>query len=278
MIDHQPYFSIITVVLNGEKTILNTFRSIRAQTESDFEYLVFDGGSFDGTLDIIRQNNDLISFYGSSTDRGIYFAMNKGLLKARGKWVLFIGADDVLEPDALKNYKEITGQNPDLDFVYGRIEIVDSNGKFIKYKGESYSYSRFKHHMIVNHTGAVMNSLYFKKWGLFNPLFKVSADYELLLRSGEALNAEYIPETVLRMNVNGISHSSFVHHIEDYAIKRHYKYVKKHEAFIDLIWEGFKHIVICVFRFLKIEPLSFFNRSGLYSLKEFVKRKFIYGE
>jgi hypothetical protein len=132
--------------------------------------------------------------------------------------------------------------------------------------------------MIVNHTGAVMNCHYFKKWGLFNPLFKVSADYELLLRSGEALKAEYFSETVLRMNVNGISHSSFVHHIEDYAIKRHYKYVKKHEAFIDLIWEGFKHIVICIFRFLKIEPLSFFNRSGLYSLKEFVKRKFIYGE
>lgn len=92
----MPFFSIITVVYNGADTLEETIKSVVSQSFSDYEYLVIDGGSTDGTLDILKNNDDKITRWLSEPDDGIYDAMNKAVRLASGRWILFLGADDVL--------------------------------------------------------------------------------------------------------------------------------------------------------------------------------------
>ena len=94
--------SVITVVYNAKDTIERTIKSVIAQLYDNYEYIIIDGGSTDGTLDIIEKYRDKISYFISESDEGIYDAMNKGVLKATGDYVAFINADDWYEPNAFK--------------------------------------------------------------------------------------------------------------------------------------------------------------------------------
>lgn len=99
---NPPLITIATVVWNGAATLEATILSVAGQTFRDFEYVVIDGGSTDGTLDIVSRYRDQVTTLVSEKDRGIYDAMNKALLQAKGRWLLFLGADDTLaEPDTL---------------------------------------------------------------------------------------------------------------------------------------------------------------------------------
>jgi glycosyltransferase involved in cell wall biosynthesis len=91
-----PLVSIITVVLNGAETLERALRSALDQDFDGLEYVVIDGGSTDGSLDIIRKYESRIGYWRSEPDNGLYDAMNKGVRAARGRWILFLGADDVL--------------------------------------------------------------------------------------------------------------------------------------------------------------------------------------
>jgi glycosyltransferase involved in cell wall biosynthesis len=91
-----PLLSIVTVVLNGAETLERAFKSVFDQGFGDLDYVVIDGGSTDGTLEIIRRYESRIGYWRSEPDDGLYDAMNKGVRAARGRWVLFLGADDVL--------------------------------------------------------------------------------------------------------------------------------------------------------------------------------------
>jgi glycosyltransferase involved in cell wall biosynthesis len=92
----RPLISIVTVVLNGAKTLGRTIRSVTEQNFDDFEYVIIDGGSTDGSLEIIRRYESKIHHWRSEPDDGLYDAMNKAVRVARGQWVLFLGADDEL--------------------------------------------------------------------------------------------------------------------------------------------------------------------------------------
>ena len=89
-----PLITIITVAYNAVKDIENTILSVLNQTYPNIEYIIIDGGSTDGTLDIIKKYEDKISYWVSEPDKGIYDAMNKGIVKANGDYLFFLGADD----------------------------------------------------------------------------------------------------------------------------------------------------------------------------------------
>lgn len=91
-----PLISIVTVVLNAAGTLERTIESVEQQPFRDYEYLIIDGGSTDGSLDIVRKHESAIAYWCSEPDGGLYDAMNKGARAAKGRWVLFLGADDVL--------------------------------------------------------------------------------------------------------------------------------------------------------------------------------------
>jgi glycosyltransferase involved in cell wall biosynthesis len=91
-----PLLSIITVVLNGAATLERTLRSVFDQQFEDVDYVIIDGGSTDGSLDVIRRYESRIGYWRSEPDSGLYDAMNKGVRAAKGRWILFLGADDEL--------------------------------------------------------------------------------------------------------------------------------------------------------------------------------------
>lgn len=118
--------SVITVVYNGAKYLQGTIESIRAQDYKDVEYIVIDGGSSDGTLDIIEANAGSITFWASEPDHGIYDAMNKGLKASSGEYVLFMNAGDSLfDPGTLSR---VMGLAPGADIIVGRTMLVDDKG------------------------------------------------------------------------------------------------------------------------------------------------------
>jgi glycosyltransferase involved in cell wall biosynthesis len=181
--NEAPLVSIITVVFNGEKVIPRTIDSIRKQAWKNFEYIVIDGNSKDNTLDILRLNEDIITYWQSEPDKGLYDAMNKGLKTAKGYYVCFLNAGDQLyDENTLKNIFE--GLNPLPDVVYGETMIVDAEGKEIGLRRlkapEKLTWRSFINGMLVCH-----QSIYVKRElaDSYNLKYKIAADYEWVLKA-----------------------------------------------------------------------------------------------
>jgi glycosyltransferase involved in cell wall biosynthesis len=196
----EPLLSIITVVYNGRNYLEQTIKSVFAQTCRQYEYLIIDGGSTDGTLDVIKANENNISYWISERDHGIYDAMNKGISHARGKYVLFLNADDYLAGDTVLEevLSELKG---DADGYCGFINFVDqAGGQLYKQgpqKGNLYAY-------VMHQAFIYKRSLH--DYMLYNVTYKVNADYDfylnMLLRK---CNFIYGDTVVSNMRVDGTS-------------------------------------------------------------------------
>ena len=124
-----PLISIITVSYNAVKTIEDTILSVINQTYPNIEYIIIDGGSTDGTLDIIKKYQDKITYWVSEPDKGIYDAMNKGIAKANGELIGIINADDWYELDAVQNVVlEFNNTRPAI--YHGGLNIVKASSYF----------------------------------------------------------------------------------------------------------------------------------------------------
>ncbi|XWW48097.1 glycosyltransferase [Fibrella sp. USSR17] len=166
-----PLISIITVTFQACETLENTIKSVASQ-EAYYEYIIIDGGSTDGTLDIINKYQDIISYWITEPDSGIYDAMNKGISKARGKWLYFLGADDLLAQDSLA--KISSHLVPSLSVVFGDI-VYDTGHKFKSSIG-----IRTLLENTLHHQSAFYNMNVFKHFS-YNSIYKINADYELNL-------------------------------------------------------------------------------------------------
>jgi len=129
----QPLISIVSVVFNGEQYIEQTIQSILDQDYNSIEYIIIDGGSTDGTTDILRRYEDQITYWNSEADNGIYDAMNKGIRAATGDYLMFLNAGDSFASCEILTQivKRITSNNyPDV--VYGSTNVLSEKGCFIK--------------------------------------------------------------------------------------------------------------------------------------------------
>lgn len=131
MVDN-PLVSIITVVFNGAKYIEQTINSVINQSYKNIEYIIIDGASTDGTIDIIKQYENKISYWKSEKDKGIYFAMNKGISLANGELIGILNADDFYLPDTIKKIID-ADKLFHTDIYYGDIQYVSENGKSISF-------------------------------------------------------------------------------------------------------------------------------------------------
>ena len=123
-----PLITVITVVFNGEKFIEETILSVINQSFRNIEYIVIDGGSNDGTVDIIKKYTNKISYWISEPDKGIYDAMNKGIRAAKGDWFNFLNASDTyIDNHVLKNI--FSCELNDATIIYGDIKVLRENGK-----------------------------------------------------------------------------------------------------------------------------------------------------
>lgn len=187
----SPFLTIITVCYNSSKTMDRTLKSVASQSFNDYEYLIIDGGSTDGTLDIVSSYRnsfgDRLKVI-SEPDNGIYDAMNKGIKMAKGDLIGIINSDDYYEPDALKTIADNYKGEKHL-VLYGMMRKI-SNGKELE--TVIYNHENLDNQMI-NHPTCFVTKETYKEFGAFDTTFKSSADYELMLRLYHDTDTEFRP-------------------------------------------------------------------------------------
>lgn len=209
--------SIITASYNAEAFIERAIQSVFSQGYRDMEFLIIDGGSKDKTVEIIRKHANSISYWVSEPDNGIYDAWNKGLAKATGDWVMFLGCDDLLVPGALQDYSDFMDQLPgDVQYISSKNQMVDADHKPIRVKGWPWKWPFFLKEMTVAHPGSLHAKQLFETYGKFNTNYKIVGDYEFLLRPKGQLKTAFMDKVTVVMQEGGASDSVA-------AIKEQYK-------------------------------------------------------
>jgi len=201
--------SIITVVLNGTRYIEDAIKSVLSQSYPGIEYIVVDGGSTDGTLEIINKYVKDISKFISEPDKGLYDAMNKGIELASGEIIGFLNCDDVYADSGIIKKVIDSFKENKIDGCYGDLIYVNrSLKKTIRYwKSGVYSKDAFKKGWMVPHPTLFLSKAVYLKYGTYRIDFKISADYELMLRLIEKnrILLYYIPIVFVKMRIGGKS-------------------------------------------------------------------------
>lgn len=175
--------SIVTVCYNAATTLERTIQAVLAQTCSDLEYIIIDGGSTDGTVDIIRKYQARIAFWRSERDGGIADAFNKGIACATGAYIGFVNADDWPEPGNADIAVEILEVHPAAAFVYGDLIIHRQGAAVYRYSGSADYRSGFGLSMgRLNHPTLICRREMFDRIGLFDTRYRVAMDFDWLLR------------------------------------------------------------------------------------------------
>ncbi|NWF66540.1 MAG: glycosyltransferase [Campylobacterales bacterium] len=209
----NPKISIITVVWNNAKTIRDAIDSVLGQTYKNIEYIVVDGASSDGTVEIVQSYGDKINKFISEKDRGIYDAMNKGIGLSTGDIVGILNSDDLYSSNDILEIvaNEFTTKN--IDCIYADLVYIDMNNtsKVVRYwKSREFSGGLFQKGWHPAHPTFFIKRECYHKYGVFNLDFKIAADYEIMLRFLERykLKSSYINKVFVKMRVGGESNRS----------------------------------------------------------------------
>ena len=219
----NPKVSIITPCLNSEKTIRQTIESVLHQTYTNIEYIIIDGKSTDGTVDIIREYIPLFSGrlqYISEKDGGIYDAMNKGIKLSKGTLIGIINSDDFYHPNAVNNIiSNVT--NDDYQVIYGYCRLLKDNHTigFMKTIHQNLDQA-----MIPHPTCFVTRKIY-QDFGMFLTTLRISSDYEFLLRLyySEKVTFIQVKEIIANFRLGGACGDLKKSKLEDLIIRHHYK-------------------------------------------------------
>jgi glycosyltransferase involved in cell wall biosynthesis len=207
--------SIITVSFNSAKTIRQTIESVLAQDYRDLEYIVIDGASKDGTVEILESFGDKIKSI-SEPDKGIYDALNKGVKMATGEVVGTIGGDDFYPNAQVISHVAETFLKYQTDAVYGDIQFVnpDDTETIVRYwKAKEYDINNWLKGWMPPHLSFYLKKSAIEKYGYYKTDFTCAGDYELMLRIlyKHKTSAKYLPETLMTMRNGGTSTASLKH-------------------------------------------------------------------
>ncbi len=264
--------TIITINYNNAVGLQNTMASVVNQTYREFEYIVIDGNSTDGSKDIILKNEKKLTHWISEPDLGIYNAMNKGILHARGEYLLFLNSGDFLEN--LNTIENIIYDLKSSDIVYGNM-IIDRKGVL--------EYAKTPEHLCFEemirgtlwHPVSFIKKELFSKFGLYNENNKIISDYEFFLKIIfiDRATTLHIDKFISVFNTEGIGSTDKYKVIHD---------KEKHDAQLrffhpEVIKSAKRHAelkrskVQIIYNFIKSKPLLYSSAKGIYSL---VKRFF----
>jgi glycosyltransferase involved in cell wall biosynthesis len=238
--------SLITVSFNSAKTIADTLKSVQSQTYKDIEYIVVDGNSSDGTIEIVKQFLDsakdvsqdasqgskkdvaqdaskgaskgVVTKFLCERDKGIYDAMNKGLAMATGEIIGVLNSDDFYcSNDVIEEVVRAFQQN-NSDCLYGDLNYVDplDTSKIVrKWRSGSFRKENFLKGWMPPHPTFFVRKTCYDKFGTFDTQFKSAADYELMLRFlfKESCSAQHLPKVMIHMRAGGVSNVSLKNRI-----------------------------------------------------------------
>ena len=208
--EYTPLITIIIAVFNGAETLQQCIDSVTQQTYLKKELIIIDGGSNDGTVELLAANNKHISYWISEPDKGIYNAWNKALVQVKGEWICFLGADDFFwNNQVLAQMAEHLIKIPSsIRVVYGQVMLLNKDEDIIYSVGKPWEHIKksFLHGMAIPHPSTMHRASLFEQHGIFDESFYIAADYEFLLRELKTKDAFFIANIITTgMRQGGIS-------------------------------------------------------------------------
>lgn len=208
----QPLFTVITVCFNSSAWLDEAMASVLAQSCTDFEYLLIDGGSSDGTLEIIRRFaacDERIRWL-SEPDQGISDAFNKGIRMARGEIIGILNSDDLYAPGALAAVAAAAEEDGSCEVIHGDMIRFVADTMLYRLKAAPVD-GRIWHDMPLNHPATFVRRSAYGQWGVFDTGLKVAMDYELVLRFYRAgCRFRYLNRVLAHMRYGGVSDDRFM--------------------------------------------------------------------
>lgn len=255
--EHYPKISIVTVCFNSAKTIEQTILSVINQTYSNIEYIIIDGKSTDGTVEIIKKYQKKIAYFVSEPDGGIYDAMNKGIEKATGDYIYFIGSDDYLVDEKIMsvvaNYLK---EDRNIDILSGGVWVLDEEQGLKKQNNPRPLMSEILAGTMLSHQGMFVRTN-LMKLNMFNVEYKIAADFDFLIKCVKNnCQVEYIDDSIAYYSDQGFSSSSGI-----YCQLEYKKILLNNDLLKDSAHKFNKKIILV---FLKIKTKMIAKKMGVW--------------
>jgi glycosyltransferase involved in cell wall biosynthesis len=258
-------------VLNGEKHLEKTILSVINQSYKNIQYIIIDGGSTDGTVEIIKKYQHQIDFWISEPDNGIYDAMNKGIGYATGDLIGIINSDDHYIDDSIELVARAVVEYPEADVFHGNLIYIQKSGiKEIRRSRENLSkYKLYK--MPVNHPTVFIRASCYKKYGMYDTKYKFAADFDLILKYliDYKLIFKYMNHTIAFMHGGGtsstLSHKN-LNELEDVLTYRKAPYLIILRCKIGYYWLMFIENIKKYKTIYKLFSLYYYVRKNVFSV------------
>jgi glycosyltransferase involved in cell wall biosynthesis len=236
----RPFVSIVVATWNAARTFARCVQSIVEQDLTEWELLVSDGGSADGTVDLIRERARWIGWWRSGADSGIYDAWNRALEHARGDYVCFLGADDAfLDRTSLQRLRSAAGARP-FDLITSRGVAFDAGTGKRVLSGGAWNYKRLGRRMVVCHPGLLHRRTLFDEHGKFDVRYKIAGDLDFLLRLPPDVRTLDVDTPTVLIETSGISRRNVLQRLREQRdiLKRCERYGpwRANLAWIDKLW------------------------------------------
>lgn len=218
-IQGKPVVSVITVVYNGEKYLEKTIQSVITQTYDNMEYIIIDGGSTDGTLDIIQKYEAAVDYWISEPDEGIFDAMNKGIVAASGEYINLLNCGDCYaDPHVVGDYVREFHLNPDRAWIFAKAQVIREDGSAFQVEGRDIIFGRRKVNKFLS--GVCHQTVFYRKnlhdsLGLYSLKYKDSADHHFLLRLYHVVKEQPVFFNKITVMFGAGGNSSSIHAIMD---------------------------------------------------------------
>jgi len=224
-----PKVSVITACYNSKKTIEQTVDSVIRQTYDNIEYIIIDGSSKDGTIDILNKYKGDIDIIISEPDRGIYDAFNKGILASTGDIIFFLNSDDYFyDEKVVEDVACIYRNRSDINVVYGNVLIVDEAAGYKHANGRFTSISDLSQGQMIPHQGVFVRRHLFDKLGLFSVSYRICSDFDFIIKcfKDDFEKIQYFDRIIAVFREGGISSKPENHMLKkmefSYIIHKHF--------------------------------------------------------
>lgn len=240
--DDKPLVSIVTPVFNGRLYLEETIRSVIGQTYDNVEYIIIDGGSTDGSLEVIRKYENKIDYWLTDQDSGVYEAINKGFKNASGDILAYLNCDDLYYPDSVKMAVEYFKTHLFAELIYGNCDFIGAKGEFLY----TYRYPKFRFRSFISlnvssisQQATFWRSRIHKKIGYFDTTFKLCGDFDFYAKAGKDCRIDYINVILARYRLHDKSLTAlYGHRNRDEVNMIHRRYHNRNRVWhIILGWE-----------------------------------------